>query len=109
VDAVYLQPDSFLVSNAQLIGSELRAGKIKSIASIETFIEKGALMGVVADYLELGKAAATIVHRHQRGTNLKEMPVQAAKQPRLMINKTTSKALDIKMPDALLKQAVIVG
>jgi len=25
-----------------------------------------------------------------------------------MINKTTSKALNVKMPDALLKQAVIV-
>jgi len=108
IDVIYLPPDSFLVSNANLIGSELIAAKVKSIASIETYIEKGALMGVVADYLELGKAAATIVHRHQRGTNLKEMAVQAAKQPRLMINKTTSKALDIKMPDALLKQAVIV-
>jgi putative tryptophan/tyrosine transport system substrate-binding protein len=108
VDAVYLPTDSFLVSNAQLIGSELRAAKIKSIASIDTFIEKGALMGVVPDFHELGKAAAMIVHRHQQGTKLKDMPVQAAKKPHLMINKTTSKALNIKMPDALLKQAVIV-
>src|ERR1051325_3800271 len=65
VDAIYLPPDSFLVSSAQLIGSELRAAKIKSIASIGTFIEKGALMGVVPDYEELGKAAAMIVHSHQ--------------------------------------------
>jgi ABC-type uncharacterized transport system substrate-binding protein len=42
VDAVYLPPDSFLVSNAKLIGSELMAAKVKSIASIETFIEKKA-------------------------------------------------------------------
>jgi len=56
----------------------------------------------------LGKAAAMIVHRHQQGTKLKDMPVQAAKKPHLMINKTTSKALNIKMPDALLKQAEIV-
>jgi putative tryptophan/tyrosine transport system substrate-binding protein len=108
VDAIYLPPDSFLVSNAELIGSELRAAKIKSIASLATFIEKGALMGVVPDYYELGKAAAMIVHRHQQGTKLKDMPVQAAKKPHLMINKTTSKALNIKMPDALLKQAEIV-
>jgi putative ABC transport system substrate-binding protein len=55
VDAVYLPPDSFLVSNAQQIGSELRDAKVKSVASIETYIEKGALMGVVPDYHELGK------------------------------------------------------
>ena len=108
VDAIYLPPDSFLVSNAQLIGSELRAAKITSIASIETFIEKGALMGVVPDYHELGKAAATIVHRHQQGTKLKDMPVQAAKKPLLMINKTTSKALNINLPEAVLNKAVIV-
>ena len=43
VDAVYLPADSFLVSNAKLIGAELRAAKIKSIASIDTFVEHGAL------------------------------------------------------------------
>jgi putative ABC transport system substrate-binding protein len=108
VDAVYLPTDSFLVSNAQLIGSELRAAKIKSIASIGTFIEKGALMGVVPDYYELGKAAATIVHRHEQGTKLKDMPVQAAKKPLLMINKATIRALNVKIAEPLLKTAVTV-
>ena len=108
VDAVYLPPDSFLVSNAKLIGTELAAAKIKSVASLETYIEKGALMGVVPAYLELGQIAASIVDRHERGTKLAQMPVQAAKQPKLMINKTTSKAMNINLPDALLKKAVMV-
>jgi ABC-type uncharacterized transport system substrate-binding protein len=108
VDAVYLPPDSFLVSNAQLIGSELRAAKIKSIASVEAFIEKGALMGLVSNYSELGKAAAMIIHTNQRGTKLSQIPVQAAKQPQLLINKTTSKELNINLPEALLKKAVFL-
>jgi len=108
VDAVYLPPDSFLISNAKLIGSELMAARIKSVASVETYIEKGALMGVVPDYLELGKAAAAIVHRHQQGTHLREIPVQTAKQPQLLINKTTGKALDVNLPEALLRKAVFV-
>jgi putative ABC transport system substrate-binding protein len=108
VDAVYLPPDSFLVSNAKLIGSELAAAKIKSIASLETYIEKGALMGVVSDYLELGQIAASIVHRHERATKLTQIPVQTAKQPQLMINKTTAKVLSINLPEALLKKAVMV-
>jgi putative ABC transport system substrate-binding protein len=108
VDAVYLPPDSFLVSNAKLIGSELLAAKVKSIASIETFIEKGALMGLVPNYSELGKAAAMIIQRHQQGTKLKDMPVQTAKKPLLMINKATSRALNLKIPEDLLKKAVTV-
>jgi ABC-type uncharacterized transport system substrate-binding protein len=108
VDAVYLPPDSFLVSNAKLIGSELMAAKVKSIASIETFIEKGALMGLVSNYSELGKAAAMIIHKNQRGTKLSQIPVQAAKQPQLLINRTTSKELNINLPEALLKKAVFL-
>ena len=65
-------------------------------------------MGVVPDYLELGQLAASIVHRHERGTKLAEIPMQAAKQPRLMINKATAKTLNINLPEALLKKAVTV-
>jgi len=65
-------------------------------------------MGVVADYLELGQIAASIVHRHERGTNLPQIPVQSAKQPHLMINRTTTKALNVNMPESMLKKAVMV-
>lgn len=108
VDAVYLPPDSFLVSNAKLIGSELKAAKVKSIGSIEGYIENGALVGVVPDYYELGKAAATIVHRHQGGQKLKDIAVQTAKEPVLLINKTTSRALNINIPEGLLGKAIVV-
>ena len=108
VDAVYLAPDSFIVSNAKLVGAELRAAKVRSIAAIETFVEEGALMGVVADYYELGRAAATIVQRHQGGRRLQDMPVLADQNPVLKINGPTTRALGVKIPEAMLKRAVIV-
>jgi ABC-type uncharacterized transport system substrate-binding protein len=49
-----------------------------------------------------------IVHRHQRGAKLTDIPLQTAKEPLLLINKTTSKALNINIPEALLKKARIV-
>ena len=49
VDAVYLPADTFLVSSSKLIGSELRAAKIKTIAAGDTYIDNGALIGLVAD------------------------------------------------------------
>src|SRR5215472_1807400 len=108
VDAVYLPTDSFLVSNAQLIGSKLRAGKIKSIASIDTFVEQGAHLGVVPQYDELGRAAATIIHRHLGGQRLQDMPVLSDREPELKINATTSRALGVTIPEAVRKRAKFV-
>ena len=111
VDAVYLPNDSFLISKAKLIGTQLRYAKVKSIGSIKDFIDKGALMGLVVDYYKVGRAAATIVDRHQKGEELQNIPVQQAykKETILMINKTTSDILNFKIPDALLRKAIIVN
>ena len=108
VDAVYLPSDSFLVSNAKLIGSQLRSAKIKSIGENKSFIENGVLMGVVIDYYQLGRAAAKIVDRHQKGEKLQNIPIGKVKEPYLVINKTTSDILNIKIPEAVLKKANIV-
>jgi ABC-type uncharacterized transport system substrate-binding protein len=108
VDAVYLPSDSFLVSNAKLIGSQLRTAKVKSIGAIKSFIENGALMGVVIDYYQLGRAVAKIVDRHQKGEKLQNIPIGKVKEPYLLINKTTSDILNIKIPEAVLKKATIV-
>lgn len=108
VDAVYLPADSFHTVNAKLIGAELRAARIRSIAASDTYIEQGALAGVVPDYHKLGKAAATIVHRHQGGQKLQDMPVETDKDPLLKINGATSRALSVTIPDAIRKRAVIV-
>lgn len=108
VDAVYLPADSFLVSNAKLLGAELRAAKVKSIASIDTFVEQGALLGVVPQYDELGRAAATIIHRHLGGQRLQDMPVLSDREPELKINATTSRALGVTIPEAVRKRAKFV-
>jgi len=68
-------------------------------------------MGVVPDYYEMGRVAATIVDRHQKGEILQDIPVQQGyriKEPTLMINKTTSEILNFSIPEALQKKAIIV-
>jgi ABC-type uncharacterized transport system substrate-binding protein len=108
VDAVYLPADSFIVSKSKFIGAELKAARIKSIGAIERYIDDGALLGLVPEYRDLGKAAATIVHRHQGGEKLHEMAVQFDKNPVLKINATTGRALQVDVPAALKKRARIV-
>jgi ABC-type uncharacterized transport system substrate-binding protein len=108
VDAVYLPSDSFLASNAKLIGSRLITAKVKSIAATRGFIENGALMGVVTDYYRLGKTVARIVDRHQKGEQLENIPVESVENPYFIINKTTSDILRIHIPEAVRKKAIIV-
>jgi ABC-type uncharacterized transport system substrate-binding protein len=108
VDAVYLPQDSFLVSQAKLIGAELKAAKVKSIASIKEYVDDGALMGVVPDYYDLGKAAAMIVHRHQGGEKLQNIPVQTANEPVLVINQSTSRALNVDISEPFRSKATLV-
>ena len=108
VDAVYLPSDSFLVSNAELIGSKLRAAKVKSIGAIKSFIENGALLGVVFDNYQLGRTVAKIVDRHQKGEKLQNIPIEKVEKPYLVINKTTIDILNINIPETVLKKATIV-
>src|SRR5262249_188759 len=88
VDAVYLPLDSFMVSNAKMIGNKLRDAKIKSIGALEGYIKGGVLVGVVPDYYQLGKSIASIVDMNQKGEKLQNIPVITVKEPILMINKT---------------------
>jgi ABC-type uncharacterized transport system substrate-binding protein len=108
VEAVYLPPDSFLISNAKEIGAALRESHVKSIASLEPFIDNGALLGVVPDYYQLGKAAAAMVRRHQGGQRLQDMAVEIDKDPGLKINANTARLLKVTIPDALKKRATFV-
>lgn len=108
VDAVFLPPESFLASNAKLIGSELKATKIPTIAALNVYIDNGALMGLVTDFHEHGKVAARIVDQHQKGRKLQSIPVYKVKEPQLMINVTTAQALNIDIPKELLAKALII-
>ncbi|UCF81980.1 MAG: ABC transporter substrate-binding protein [Desulfobacteraceae bacterium] len=108
VDTVYLPSDSFLVSNANLIGSRLRTAKVKSIGATKSFIENGALMGVVTNYYKLGKTVARILDRHQKGEKLQNIPIERVEDPYLVINKTTSDILNISIPEAVMKKAIII-
>jgi ABC-type uncharacterized transport system substrate-binding protein len=71
-------------------------------------VKNGALVGVVPDYSKLGKAAAGIVDRHQKGESLQTIPVQLDEDPRLIINKTTAALLQVTIPETVLKNATLI-
>jgi putative ABC transport system substrate-binding protein len=108
VDVMYLPADSFLISQAKLIGPKLRDANIKSIGSVKTYVTAGALMGMVPDYHELGVSVAKILDRNRKGEPLARIPVQATEEPTLVINEQTRAKLGIAIPKAILSKAEVV-
>ncbi len=108
IDAIYLPLDSYLISNAEQIGSRLTKAGILSIGAQKEYVLKGVLMGLVPDYYKLGKAAANILDRHVKGEKLKDIPVQIDKNPKIAINEKTGKVLKISIPEELSRNAVII-
>lgn len=108
VDAVYLPPDSYLASKAELIGDHLKEAKIKTIGSIGDYIKAGALMGTVPDYYQLGASAAEIIDMNLKGKKLSEIPIRSSSKPKIIINKKTSELLGISIPENIVEKAVMV-
>lgn len=108
VDAVYIPSDSFMRTKAALIGSGLRAAKIRSFGATKEYVDGGVLMGLVPDYYKLGKAAAGIVDRHQKGEKLRNVPVATDEEPTLMINRATARLLNVAIPEGLFAKAMFV-
>jgi ABC-type uncharacterized transport system substrate-binding protein len=108
LDAVYLPADSFLISEAKLIGAKLLAANVKSIGSVKSYVTAGALMGMVPDYHELGVSVAKILDRHRKGEPLARIPVQATEEPTLVINEQTRAKLGVTIPETILGKAEIV-
>ncbi len=108
VDAVYLAPDSYLSSEAELIGSHLRRGKIISITQIRSLIEHGVLIGVTGDYHELGRAVASIVDRHQKGVAFEKIPVAHFTSLKLLVNRPSAALLGLNLDGSLPANAELI-
>ncbi len=108
VDIVYLSADSYLVSEAPLIGSYLRKAKVKSISQVRSLIDHGVMMGTAGDYYELGRAVATIVDKREKGASLRDIPVERFARFKLIMNQTTIEAIGAQIDDTVLSQAELV-
>ena len=108
VDAVYLPGATYLLSQTEIIGKQLKQAKIKSIGGIERYMRYGVMMGTVSDYPELGRQAARIIDRNQKGESLDKIGIQTPPDFKLVINLTTAKELGVVIPPEILRTATII-
>ncbi|MGL4249206.1 MAG: ABC transporter substrate-binding protein [Aeromonas sp.] len=94
-DIVFLAADSYLLSIAPRLLNALNEAGIPTICSAELFIQHGCTIGTISSYGMLGKMAANIIHRHQQGTPLQDIPLQIDSHPKLVLS--TPENIDTNM------------
>ena len=101
LDAVYLPMDTYISTQAGEIAKAMHDLQIKTIGANPLQLNQGVLMGTVADYAEMGRAAAHIIHKHQQGQALEDIPVSLPQQPRFIINQSVANLLNVSVPPSL--------
>src|SRR6516164_9355899 len=104
-DALYVAIDQLVVANRTRILTFALSARLPVITSIRDFVKDGALMSYGPSYVDLFRRSADYVDRILRGMKPGDLPVEQPTKFELVINLTTAKALDLKIPESFLVRA----
>jgi putative ABC transport system substrate-binding protein len=101
-DAIFVMPDSRMVTYRKIIADEALKQRIPCFSSYRGFVEAGALMSYAADLTDLYRRGATFVARLLNGAKPAELPVEQPTRFQLVLNLTTAKTLGLKIPHSVM-------
>ena len=104
-DALYVAIDQLVVANRARILTFALSARLPVITSIRDFVKDGALMSYGPSYPDLFRHSADFVDKILRGAKPGDIPVEQPTKFELVINLTTAKALDLKIPESFLVRA----
>jgi putative ABC transport system substrate-binding protein len=105
VDAVYVASDPLVNTHRLHINSMTLAARLPSMHGFREFVEAGGLMSYGANFPDMFRRAADLVHKILRGVKPGEIPVEQPTRFDLVINVKTAKSLGLEIPDKLLALA----
>lgn len=110
VDLVYLPSDSLIISKADSIIAALNDHKIPTYGAVESFVQKGALAGIVGSYEMVGKALAEKAAIILKGTPPSQIPSSYLpfEMLTILVNAKTSQKVGVSIPYELLSTAKII-
>src|SRR6202163_1784583 len=104
-DALYVCSDPLTMTNRLRINSFALAARLPTMNNIREFVEAAGLMSYGPSYPDLFRRAGDYVDKILRGAKPADLPVEQPTKFDLIINLTTAKALDLKIPEAFLLRA----
>ena len=106
--AVMVPRDALLIQQARKIAELAAKNRLLSIAAFEEFVEAGGLMSYGSSGADQFRRAATYVDKILKGAKPADLPVEQPTKFELIINRSTAKALRLKIPQSLLISAARV-
>jgi len=103
-DAMFLLPDSLLVSRMSEFAAAAAAHKLPLTAPGTETVEDGGLMSYSMAFYPVGEQAGRLAHQVFQGTAVSDLPVETS-EFFLDINLKTANAIGLEVSDEILRQA----
>jgi putative tryptophan/tyrosine transport system substrate-binding protein len=104
-EALYISGDPLVNTNRIRINTWSLTARVPTMHAIRESVEAGGLMYYGANYLTLFRRAADFVDKILRGAKPADIPVEQPTTFDFIINRTTGKALGLKIPESFLLRA----
>lgn len=105
IDAFWLIPDPLCVAAFEQIMSLCLRKKCPLLAFAQTYVQRGAPVGVGVDFADQGATAAELVEQLLQGADPSTMPMLTPRRLRTYYNLATARAIGLEIPDTLLSLA----
>ena len=105
VDVVLVLADAMFVAARRLIAALALAARLPTVFTVREHVEAGGLVSYGTDLRENYRRAAYFVDRILKGEKPGDLPVEFLPKLELVINLATAKALNLKLPQAVLSRA----
>jgi len=105
IDAIYHIPSTLVGTYVGLLIEKAKADKIPMVAHEDSIATRGALISYGPDFQSVGDQAARIMAKILRGEKPAQIPSEPPERLLLVINRSTAKAIDFKVPRDVLERA----
>lgn len=105
VDLIYTSTDNNVVNAYEALAQVAKEAKIPLISSDPGVVERGASVVFGVNYLDLGRETGKITARILKGEKAGDIPVYAAKELDLLVNKKSAADQGITVPQSIVERA----
>ena len=105
VQALYVTIDPLTITNRIRINTLSQGARLPTMYALREYVEAGGLMSYGPNLPDLFRRAADYVDKILRGAKPADIPIEQPTKFDLIINLTTAKALDLKIPESFLLRA----
>ena len=107
-EALIVLVNPMFVGQRQQIIERAAKHQLPTIYEWTLFVQSGGLISYGADVLDVYRRTAGLVDKILKGAKPGDLPVEGATRIDMGVNLKTAKALGIVIPEAIIKQAVLV-